>query len=129
MESSKKLFWFAHVERIALEQMSCAAYARRESLSLKVLYSWRYKFKLQQTSVAGGEMVSLKAGRVAPRFVAVQVSKSSPIESMNSLDAQLHCHLRMASGMSVEFAALPPAPWIASLELNLRCGSTSDARR
>ena len=110
-------YWVGHVTAAKSSGLSLAQYARDHGVSLRLLYGWRTKFKVQSSPEApsGASKVHLDS----QRFVSVRVASALP----NNLEAtttsavsQPRCRLILAPGVGLEILELPDPTWLIALQ-------------
>ena len=111
---TERSFWRRHLEAIEAEGITTAAYARREGLSLDLLYQWRRKLSLAPTS--------LPTSRLEPSsgFVALRVT-----ESLHAIPKAWTLRFQ---GMELSFPERPDPLWVADLCRSLTGGERYASR-
>lgn len=98
---TSRTYWTAHLEAIRTEDITTAAYARREGLEPQVLYRWRNRLKEEDADTQ--RTISAPATR---QFIPVRLRDS---------DETVRCTLVIAPGVRLELAQLPAPEWLARL--------------
>ena len=106
--TERSFFWRRHLEAIVAEGITTAAYARREGLSLGLLYQWRRKLNPAPASL------STPRRDPAPGFVALRVT-----ESLHALPKEWTLRFQ---GMELSFPERPDPLWVADLCRSLTGG-------
>jgi len=102
-------FWLDHLRAISASGLTTKAYGQQHNLSVHKLYEWRKKFRTHGVSAA-------PSGQgVGNPFMAVSVK---PVSS----EAVAHCVVQCGS-LRLELDRLPPAQWLASLDVAFRRAS------
>ena len=111
--TERSLYWRRHLEAIEAEGISASAYARREGLTLGLLYQWRRKLN---ALAAGG----VGQGDVPSGFVALRVT-----ESLHTLPKEWKLRF---NGVELSFPDQPDPSWVSALLLSLQHGQRHASR-
>ena len=107
-EFEKQAYWEAHLVAIAQEGISTQAYAKRESLSVAALYSWRSRLKSQQH----GPQLAPRAGSVArPKRLFAPVAIQD-VQTQTNVEVGA-CALSLGPGIRLELPMPPNPQWLA----------------
>jgi transposase-like protein len=98
--------WAEHVKALKASGQTAVAYAKEHEVSLKALYSWDRKLRLQSSGVAKPAVTKAASD---DRFVALRVS---PVMISR---APVPCALILNSGLRLEMAVLPDPSWLLAL--------------
>lgn len=110
--TERSLFWRRHLEAIEAEGITTSAYARREGLTLGLLYQWRRKLAASVDHAI--------ESRDSAGFVSVRVT-----ESFQSMPKEWMLRL---NGIELSFPNQPDPSWLADLVLSLQQGNRHASR-
>lgn len=111
--TERSLYWRRHLEAIEAEGISASAYARREGLTLGLLYQWRRKLNALADPGVSREEVS-------SGFVALRVT-----ESLHALPKVWRLSF---NGVELSFPDQPDPSWVSALLLSLQHGQRHASR-
>ena len=111
--TERSLYWRRHLEAIEAEGISASVYARREGLTLGLLYQWRRKLNVLAERGIGREDVS-------SGFVALRVT-----ESLQSFPKAWTLRF---NGVELSFPDQPDPSWVSALLLSLQQGNRHASR-
>ena len=111
--TKRSLYWRRHLEAIEAEGISASAYARREGLTLGLLYQWRRKLN-------GPADPGINREDVPSRFVALRIT-----ESLKSLPKEWKLRF---NGVELSFPEPPDPNWDSELLLSLKLGNRHASR-
>lgn len=109
-EFEKQGYWEAHLAAIAHEGISTQAYAKRESLSVAALYSWRSRLKSQQH---GPQPAPRTDSAVRPKRLFAPVAIQD-VQTQTNVEVSF-CTLSLGPGLRLELPMPPNPQWLAQL--------------
>src|SRR5690625_372224 len=106
MSETSRQYWQRHIHAQRESGLNIKAYARRESLSVNMLYQWRGLLGLTRRQARSQVTQSSSPGFAQATVAVVD-------HALNASTSP--CRLTLGPGMHLEMAALPSPQWLLAL--------------
>src|SRR5690554_2912186 len=110
MSETSQQYWQRHVHAQRESGLNIKAYARREGVSVNMLYQWRGTLGLTRRPTRS--QATLMS---SPGFAQATVAVAEDREASESHAASSSCRLTLGPGMHLEMATLPSPQWLLAL--------------
>ena len=115
MSETSQQYWQQHVEAQRESGLNIKAYARRESLSVNMLYQWRAQLGQTRRHGSSKALQARRSGFAQAIAAATEPTVADGREATDNPAASSPCRLVLGPGMHLEMASLPSPPWLLAL--------------